>query len=232
MSHTFFQIEVSAAQRQYAAELVTHSIRHHTVPNIWDGKADHSARTYALRMTGSLGEVLFADTYQLERKTRAFGAADGQDWGKDFRWHIEEKANGNPNNHKNTPTPLALNVDIKSMGRDSGVFYGNYVLNIPASQLHKPESQTDCYFCISFHPKQEHSIASFIGYVLKNDILAQKIGIFYPADTVRKRTDGSTFRFYEDTYEIDFCDFCPPPITDHIRSLAGFRSVVLKSGKC
>lgn len=210
MLHTFFQIPITAEQRQYAADLVAYSIKHHTVSNIWDGKAEHATRTGHLRMTGSLGEVLFADTYQLPRKKRAFGASDGQDWGLDFVWQ--------PNYDSS-----ALRVDTKSMGRDSGIFYGNYVLNIPAAQLHKPESQTDCYFCLSFHPKQEHSIASFIGYVLKKDIIEGKIGNFYAADTVRKRANGSTFQFYEDTYEIDFCDFNPPPLTDYIRAINGFR---------
>lgn len=204
----YFQINVSTQQVNHANLLVDYSLKHHPISNIWDNNADKRLKTRDYRFTGSLGEVLFADAYQLPRKTQAYGAIDGQDLGKDFQLSIDNQTK---------------NIDTKAMQRKNGLLRANYVLNIPASQLHKPNSLTDVYYCLSTHPQEQLWIASFVGYVDKTDILAGKIGIFYAKGTTRTRANNTDFVFNEDTYEIDFKDLNPPLITPYIMQMEGFK---------
>lgn len=203
----FFEIKVTAEQVAYAKELVAYSMQHHTIPNIWDG-TNAEKNTVDLRFTGSLGEILFADTYQLPRPTRSFGASDGQDLGKDFELLVDGELKS---------------FDIKSMRRASNNFYSDYVLNIPSSQLNKPDSLTDYYFHINLHPKSgEDFVGSFVGYASKEEIKTGIIGKLYKAGTYRTRRDGTKFRFTDDTYEVDLGDLTTPPIADFIKQLEGF----------
>lgn len=208
-NHFYFQIKIAAAQVAYAKALVEHSIQYHTVPNIWDN-TEKVKETADLRFTGTLGEVVFADTYGLARPTRSFGAADGQDLGKDFQLLVNGKV---------------CNFDIKTMRRNTNLFYTGYVLNIPSSQLHKKHSLTDYYFHISIHPKTANDtdlVASFVGFVSKEEIKNGVVGKFYPAGSWRTRKDGTKFQFHEDTYEVDLSDLTAPPLNDNIRQLNGF----------
>lgn len=209
----YFQIEVSAEQVAFAEALVKHSLLHHPISNIWDKHDDKKAKTSEFRFTGSLGEVVFADLYQQPRKTRAFGAIDGQDFGQDFQLVIDD---------------LIQNIDTKAMQRKSGFFKKNYVLNIPASQLHRLDSLTDKYYCISFHQQENIWYASVLGFIAKHEILESKIGIFYAQNTTRIRNDQTTFIFNEDTYEIDFQDISTPIITPYIQQFKGFKKCFLK----
>ena len=201
----YFDIHVSQEQKDYTKKLVDYSLAHHPVANIWDAKKKD--KTQALRLTGTLGEVVFADLYGLPRPKRSFGAIDGQDYGKDF----EILANG-----------ILMNIDIKTMHRKSSIFYENYVLNIPARNIKRHDSITDYYYCISLHEQNQQTIASIIGYIKKQDVVAGEIGILYQKDTKRIRKDGTSFTFFEDTYEVFFKDIKSPLINDRIRKLDGF----------
>jgi hypothetical protein len=209
----YFQFYVTSEQVAYANALVAHSLVHHPVSNIWDKQEDKKALTATYRFTGSLGEVVFADAYDLPRKQRSFGAIDGQDFGEDFQVLVNEQLR---------------TIDTKSMQRKSNVFFQHYVLNIPASQLHRKENVTDDYFCISFHQQDNQWIASFQGIISKAEILAADIGILYPKGTLRTRKDKTQFPFNEDTYEIDFKDFSSPWLTPKIKAMAGFKVLKLK----
>jgi len=209
----YFEIDVLEEQIKYASNLVDFSIENHKVPNHWDYDGERKKKTWEFRFTGTLGEVVFADTYNLKRPTRSFGAYDGQDLGKDFRLKINDEIK---------------NFDVKSMRRKTGIFYTNYVLNIPSSQLNKFNSITDCYFCVSLYESQGNLKASFLGHVKKEDITCGKIGIFYPAGSKRIRGDGTAFNFLEDTYEIDFKDFSNPFITNKLKTFSGFRILKIK----
>jgi hypothetical protein len=208
----YFDINVSQEQKDYTKELVDYSLAHHPVSNIWDAKKKDKTR--ALRLTGTLGEVVFADLYGLPRPKRSFGAIDGQDYGKDF----EITANG-----------ILMNIDIKTMHRKSGVFYENYVLNIPGRNIKRKDSITDYYYCISLHEQGNQTIASIIGYIRKEDVVSEKIGILYKKDAKRIRKNGTSFIFFEDTYEVFFKDIKSPLINDRIRNLEGFTLRKLKS---
>jgi hypothetical protein len=211
---TYIQISVSDEQKLFARQLVDHSIRHHHVSNIWDKNQDRLTQTRMMRFTGTLGEIVFADCYHLPRPTRSFGATDGQDWGQDFLIRSENED---------------FAVDIKSMKRRSGVLAGDYVLNIPSSQLHKPGSKTTHYFCISFHQSEtEGTIASILGFIDKQSLEKGETGMLYRAGTQRRRADGSTFTFNESTYEVLFGDIAPPVITESLRRIKGFRVCELK----
>lgn len=211
---TYIQISVSDEQKLFARQLVDHSIRHHHISNIWDKNEDRLTQTRMMRFTGTLGEIVFADCYHLPRPSSSFGATDGQDWGQDFliRSDTENFA-----------------VDIKSMKRRSGILAGDYVLNIPSSQLHKPGSKTSHYFCISFHQSEtDGTIASLLGFIDKQALENGEIGTLFRAGTKRARADGSTFVFNESTYEVLFSDIAPPVVTNSLRRIKGFRVCQLK----
>ena len=211
---TYIQISVSDEQKLFARQLVNHSIIHHRISNIWDKSQDRLAQTRMMRFTGTLGEIVFADCYHLPRPARSFGATDGQDWGQDFliRSDTDDFA-----------------VDIKSMKRRSGILAGDYVLNIPSSQLHKPGSKTSHYFCISFHQSEtEGTIASLLGFIDKQALENGETGKLFHAGTKRTRADGSAFSFNESTYEVLFSDIAPPVVTNSLRRIKGFRVCELK----
>jgi hypothetical protein len=205
---SYIQISVTDEQKIFARQLVEHSLRHHHVSNIWDRHEDKLSQTRMMRFTGSLGEIVFADCYHLPRPTRSFGAVDGQDWGQDFLISADEQT---------------FSVDIKSMKRKSGILSPTYVLNIPSSQLHKPNSKTSHYFCISFHQSEtEGTIASLLGFIDKHSLEKGETGQLFKSGTKRIRSDRSSFTFNENTYEVLFQDIAPPVITNSIKRLKGF----------
>ena len=215
MTNEFYiQLSVTDEQKSYARQLVEHSLGHHRVANIWDKSDDKKGQTRMLRYTGSLGEIVFADVYQLPRPQRSFGAVDGQDWGQDFVLKTEKDF---------------FSLDIKAMKRSTGMLGADYVLNIPASQLHKPNSRTTHYFCLSFHQSElEGTVASLLGFVDKEAVERAELGILYQAGTKRVRADKTSFTFQEDTYEILFKDISSPIITERVQNMAGFRKCKLK----
>ncbi len=210
MNEFFFQIDVSAEQLQYVNKIVDYSIVNHPVKDIFADDPQGKERQREFRFTGSLGEVVFADAYQLQRPTKSFGALDGQDYGMDFKLTINNKD---------------ITFDIKTMGRKNNNFRENYVLNLPKYQMEKDMVITDCYFCISIHKVANNYIASFIGYIEKNLILENKVGILYKAGTKRIKDDGGSFTFQRDTYEVDFKDIKSPFLNDYIKNLNGFKKL-------
>ncbi len=202
----YISFYVQKEQIDYAKKLVEHSLKHHRVSNIWD--KNKKAQTYKLRLTGTLGEVVFADAYNLPRPIRSFGAIDGQDFGRDFI--LKTKSN-------------IFNIDVKTMLRKTNIFYKNYVLNIPARNIKRTDSITDYYFCINLHKEKNNIISSFLGLISKKEIKKEKIGILYPKGTQRIRADKTSFVFYEDTYEIFFENIDRPFMNKKIQNLQGFK---------
>ncbi len=217
INNFYVQISVSDEQKAYTRQLVEYSLEHHRVPNIWDKRSEKQRHTRLLRFTGSLGEVVFADLYQLSRPQRSFGATYGQDWGEDFVLNTEDGF---------------FSLDIKSMKRQTGILGADYVLNIPSSQLHKPNSRTTHYFCLSFHQDPEGgTVASLLGFVDKQAVEEGKLGFLYKAGTTRIRADKSDFLFQEDTYEIPFQDIRSLLVSDRIREMKGFKLCQLRPPK-
>jgi hypothetical protein len=204
----FFQIEVSKAQIALANTLVDYSILHHPVEDIFAKDPDGKARQREFRFTGTLGEILFADVYDLPRPTKSFGAIGGQDFGQDFSLEV----NG-----------IMRHFDVKSMNRKNNSFRTNYVLNLPAYQMQKSDVVTDFYFCISLHQIEQKQFASFLGYVSKSEIEAGQVGILYKSGTKRIKDDGGSFVFQRDTYEVDFKDITTPMLNDRIKKVSGFQ---------
>ena len=207
----YFTIKVSKEQVSEAKKLVQYSLEHHPISNIWD--ATKKDETKKLRTIGSIGEIVFADVYRLPRPSRSFGAVDGQDYGKDFELKIKDKI---------------FVFDVKTMHRKSNRFYSNYVLNIPARNIRREDSKTDNYFCISLHKEGQELYASFLGYLSKQDIIDEKIGILYPKNTKRVRADKTSFTFFEDTYEVFFENIGSPFVSSRIRGMEGFKELHLK----
>lgn len=215
MNDYYFQIAVTREQKQYAIRLVDYSIEHHPVPDIFASDPDGKRRQREFRYTGSLGEVVFADAYELPRPTRSFGAIDGQDFGQDFILLINQEE---------------YSIDVKSMHRKGNVFLENYVLNIPSYQIHKSKLKTNYYFCMSFHENGEITYATFIGFIKKDDILNGKSGDLFVKETKRIREDGTSFVFMRDTYEIMFKQIESPLITEKIKKMQGFKLMKLLTG--
>ena len=208
MNEFYFQIDVTDEQVDYANRIVDFSILNHPVTDIFANDPQGKERQREFRFTGSLGEIVFADTYKLPRPTRAFGAIDGQDYGVDFNLTINGKD---------------ISFDIKTMGRKNNNFRENYVLNLPKYQMEKDMVNTDCYFCISIHKEFSKYIASFIGYIEKDLVFEGKVGILYKAGTRRIKDDGGSFIFQRDTYEVDFKDIKTPFLNDDIKRINGFK---------
>ncbi|MCF6243091.1 MAG: hypothetical protein L3J74_17345 [Bacteroidales bacterium] len=207
----YFSIDVLPEQIDYAEKLVNYSLKHHPVKNIWDKvKKD---KTKDLRMTGTVGEIVFADLYQLKRPLRSFGAVDGQDYGQDFLLVIKNQK---------------MIFDLKTMHRKTNIFYKDYVLNIPARNVQRADSLTDYYFCISLSEEKDKTTASIIGYLSKKDILNGEIGILYKKGSKRIRADKTYFTFFEDTYEVFFKNIHSPFISERIKKLQGFTIHHLK----
>ena len=204
----FFQIEVTEEQVEYANKIVDYSIINHPVTDIFAHDPDGKLRQREFRFTGSLGEIAFADTYQLNRPTKAFGAVDGQDFGLDFKLNIGGKD---------------ISIDVKSMARKNNNFRENYVLNLPKYQMEKDMVITDFYYCISIHKEASNYIASFLGHIEKDLVHTGQVGILYTKGTKRIKDDGNSFIFQRDTYEVDFKDIKTPHVTNFIKGLKGYK---------
>lgn len=210
----FFQIGIIDEQVSLAYQLVDYSIANHPIQDIFTNDPEGKKRQREFRFTGTLGEIVFADAYGLPRPTRSFGAIDGQDYGQDFELLIDGQRKS---------------FDIKSMARKNNTFRENYVLNLPAYQMQRKTVLTDFYFCISIHKNENQYIASFLGYVSKNEIEIGKIGILYKGGTNRIKDDGGSFAFQRDTYEVDFKDISSPMINSKITAMTSFqRKTILK----
>lgn len=208
----YFEIEVLPEQIAYANELVDYSLKHHPVKDIFANDPGGIERQREFRLTGSLGEIVFADTYKLPRPKRSFGAIDGQDFGRDFSINFHERR---------------INFDIKTMRRNDHLFRENYVLNIPGYQILKSINITDSFFCINLYHRGEIMIAAFVGWVDKEEILSGRIGKLYKSGSKRIKDDGTFFVFQRDTYEVEFKHFRPPFVNQRIEKMKGFNKLQL-----
>jgi hypothetical protein len=204
----FFQIEINDEQITLANQLVDYSIANHPIKDIFSNDPNGKERQREFRFTGTLGEIVFADVYGLQRPSRSFGAIDGQDFGQDFTLKIDGQLKS---------------FDVKSMSRKNNNFRANYVLNLPAYQMRRASVMTDYYFCVNIHKTETVYIASFLGYVSKDEIEAGTIGILYKANTKRIKDDGGSFVFQRDTYEVDFKDISSPFLNGSIKEMKGFQ---------
>ena len=199
----FFSVKATGEQIEYAKKLVEYSIINHTIQDIFkNDKPDTYGRSgierqKEYRLTGTLGEVVFADVYGLERPKRSYGAIDGQDNGKDFIINID-----------GTPSI----IDLKTMRRKFSRPCADYVLDIPAYQLNKINSETENYFHISIdciRNAQSDYILNFIGIIPKREI--ERYGEFFHSGSLRENNFGNKVYFSRDTYEIMLGDLTSPP---------------------
>lgn len=201
----YFTIDISKEQLQYANELVNYSITNHTVDDIFANDPEGKKRQREFRFTGTIGEVVFADAYELKRPTKSFGAIDGQDFGQDF-------------------VLGAASFDIKTMRRKTEILKPNYVLNIQEYQIEKT-IKTDYYYNVSISKDDNNKTyrASFVGFIPKTDLVNGKIGTFYQKDSIRTRLDDTNFKFMRSCYEIELIEMKNPMITDKIKKIKGYK---------
>lgn len=208
----YFTIEISDEQLEYTKKLVDYSFNNHNIPNIFDFNKEHSNRQYKFRFIGTLGEVIFADTYNLERPKKSFGAIDGQDFGQDFILSI----GGNK-----------LSIDVKTMSRKNCLYKGNYSMNLSKYQVEKEVSNTDYYAIVNISKYQNRPVASFFGIVNKNDILNGLVGKLYLAGSKMDRDDGTSFNYVIDNYDVKFNELLPPIIPRNIHKMPSVRKYPL-----
>lgn len=189
-------IKITEEQCKKAYDLALYAIKYHTVTDIFknddknDTPEERIKKSFERKFIGTLGEILYADYYGFQRPTKAFGAVDGQDFGKDF----------------SSPKEPQKAVDIKTMRRGKvDNIKPNWVANLEKRQLFKNGSLTDNYFIITidggnynWHPKN----AVLCGYIPKEELISK--AIFYPAGSVVQNDWGKEIRHVRDTYEIQF----------------------------
>lgn len=69
----FFQIGVTDEQVSLANQLVEYSIANHPVQDIFAKDPEGKERQREFRFTGTLGEIVFADAYNLAHSERLMG---------------------------------------------------------------------------------------------------------------------------------------------------------------
>lgn len=203
----YFTIEITEEQLKYSNNIVNYSLKHHHIDDIFSKDPDGKTRQKEFRFTGTLGEVVFADTYGLKRPTRSFGAIDGQDYGQDFLLDC-------------------FRFDIKTMRRKDNKLKPNYVLNIPEYQVLN-SIKTDYYYNISISKQNNKYYASFVGFVSKNSLIGGNIGILYGENTIRQRENNTNFKFLRGTYEVLLSEMINPIITGNVKKLKGYELIKL-----
>ena len=75
---------------------------------------------------------------------------------------------------------------------------------------------TDLFVHVSLSPRRAPAVALVFGFVALADLLAGRTGELFKRGTVRRRGNGTSFQFYEDTYEVRMDEFeaLPDPVTD------------------
>ena len=87
-----------------------------------------------------------------------------------------------------------LSVDVKTMGRTTDV-RPDFVNNFIALQM---RFQTDLYIFCSLNKITEE--LTICGWIPKSEFIHK--ANFFPQGSIRKRTDGTTFKTFADLYEI------------------------------
>lgn len=221
----YFQFTVTDEQISEALRLAKYSIENHPVHDVY---ANDTADTYGLsaeerslryRFTGTLGEILFADVYGQSRPTRAFGAIDGQDHGKDFSLEMAGQI---------------VVLDVKTMNRNNANLYDYYVLDLPVYQM-KKKPRTDRYFHITLIPHDRSDFykgydAAFVGSIAKDEI--DKYAQFFSAGSLRPNNRKTSVKFSRDTYEVKLSDLISPPDpVVNVLSLKNFQKKTIFIGK-
>lgn len=186
----FFIAKVPENILAYVRRIVNYSIDNHPVSNKWDKTKKKETRT--LRMTGSIGEVMFAWFYGKECPVRAYGAVDGQDYGKDFNHIIDS---------------TIANIDVKSQRRTVPYLDDYYACNISTEQLSRQNLTTHYYSMSIYHTgsylEGEDVHAYFTGFISKSIITDKNNGIgeFFPPNTKMKNGSKKGADFDDEHYE-------------------------------
>lgn len=198
-------IRVTGEQVDTARTMVMRSLEDHHVANIWDKKTPE--KTEQFRMTGSLGEIVFADAFGLPRPSVSFGATDGQDYGIDFEIPLPEpgRATGQ------VLRPTCFLVNVKTMHRKSAHVRPDYALNIPVKDVERKDILTDIFYHISLVGKDPlaPTHAVFVGYVHRDALIDGVVGIRRERGDLVERANGTRFTLHSSIYEVPFGDLIP-----------------------
>jgi hypothetical protein len=199
------RFEVSTEQVIYAQKLVLHSLEKHTTSNIW-GDGD---KTYHYRLTGVLGEVVFADLYNLPRPMAAFGAAGGQDNGSDF-------------------VLGGKNIDIKASMQNVEIPKIEHGVIVKLMQLNRPNSKTDIYFFMRFYTQGWRVFCYLFGAMPTLALKSGDKGVFRAKGEAVHRANGAGILIVDiDCMDIALNELIPIKISDELLAMPNFKMLTL-----
>lgn len=202
----YFQIHVTDEQKRYAKKLVESSMFHDFDHNFFRGDPEGKERMERYRYVGTLGEVVFADTYGLTRPKISYDAIDAKEFGQDFLLQLDN---------------ISYTINLRTKYREYITYNENHIFGIQSIELHKGFSNTNYYYCIIFEDQNEVTVANFIGLIKKDSVLRGEIGKLIPPGTRCK--DGKTTVSFHDTHEIKFKELVRPLLTNRIMNMPGFK---------
>ena len=167
-----------------------------------------SEKTYQHRLTGTLGEVLFADAFGLERPMRSFGAAGGQDYGSDF-------------------VLGGRHIDVKTIMQRVSSVASNYNQNINTSQIDAPNSKTDNYIFIRLCTSGWAVTCFMVGSIDAAALKARKAGILRHAGEVIKRDNGASWSVERELIDIKVADLNPIRVTASLSKMPNFKILAI-----
>ena len=215
----YFQIQVTEEQKRYAKKLVESSMIQDFEPTRFRFNPDGKKMVERERYRGTLGEVVYADTYELPRPKFANGSFDAKEYGQKFLL-------ANITQYIVCPKTTT----IKTLQRDDNVFYDNNVLRITKDDLSAEYYYSDYYGCICFHEDDETTIATFVGLINKESVMNGEIGNICLRGTRRTRKDCAIVIESNDTYEIMLKEIDRPILTNRIKNLPGFEILRFNRG--
>lgn len=206
----YFQIHVTEEQKDYAKKLVQSSMAHDFSPDYFKRYPDGKQIAQRKRFVGTLGEVLFADVYNLPRPTISYDSFNVAEYGHNFILRLDG---------------VVYSLNVITVSRENSVLYDNYVFRIASYQLNKDFSRMDFYYPIMLHEQDGVTIATFVGLIKKDSVVSGEIGELCVTGTRR-----GVLTYSYDTHEILCKELARPLLTNRIRNVLGFKILRLSSG--
>jgi len=199
------QFKVAAEQIVYTQKIVQHSLENHSASNIWaDG-----GKTYHYRLTGTLGEVIFADLYDLPRPKLAFGAVGGQDFGRDF-----VLAGGR-------------NIDVKTSMQRTPTLKDEHGVLIKKMQINDVKNQTDIYYFLRLYAVGWDLFCMAFGTLLASDVKAGRVGKLKLNGEITQRGNGAVWVNDNDCFDIKISELTAIKPNKKMESLGDYKLLTL-----
>jgi hypothetical protein len=207
----FPKFTATPEQVQYANEAVARSLKTNFT-DYWNAPNEQADAAKSWRFDGFLGEVLFADAYQLPRPTECYGL-NGQDEGRDFMLS-------------------GANIDVKTTSRRKPPYNAKSLSFMPSLRcIDNSNSLTNHYFFISLYEQDGVYTAWFAGSISRADLQNRKVGKEYKTGEkiAFSGRDGISYSapIAKDCIRLDATELKPVRITPQLEKLFNFQCVQL-----